>query len=475
MRNILAIARLTISEGVRMRLVLVFAVVLVFIMLRLPFTLQGDDTLTGRLQTFLSYSLSAVSLLLGLSCVFLSCATLTNEIKNCSIHLVVTKPVSRFQILAGKWLGVNVLMTVLVLLCGLTIYGFARFIKSGPAANERDKISIRDVVWRGRVAAAPTPPGDLLERAREWVKSQIKQGQDYARGEQYAVVEKLKDLQNDWRTLGPGDQRVYRFDNLVPPRSADAAIQVRYRARGVGLGLDELVRMRFVFVDPDNGEPLGGEAFVDPDTGQYLAGFAAEARSQDRHQFLVRGQSVIKEGRTALLVTNLPRVEAQPVIHFDSDDGLEILYNVGTFEENYVKTLLIIIGRLAFLSAVGLTFGVFVSFPVACLCACTFYVVCMGMPFWLESIGANMEVRLVSIDPYGHLGPAIRFVLVPLLKFAFPNFALYDGARHLIDGEFIRAGLLCKALLHTLIYGGVLLFVPGWLVFRSREIAEVTV
>ena len=46
-----------------------FVIVLVFMLLRLPFTVRGDETVAGQLQTFLSYSLGAVGTLLGLASV----------------------------------------------------------------------------------------------------------------------------------------------------------------------------------------------------------------------------------------------------------------------------------------------------------------------------------------------------------------------------------------------------------------------
>ncbi|MFH1748032.1 MAG: ABC transporter permease subunit [Planctomycetota bacterium] len=462
MRNIFAIARLTFSEGIRMKIVLVFLLVLVFVMLRMPFTLRGDETLAGRLQTFLEYSLGAVGVLLSMACVFLSCSTLTSEIKSNVIHLVIAKPVSRLQILAGKWLGINLLMILLVLLCGLTIYGFARFIKAHPASFQRDEINVRDVVWRARVAAMPTPPASLEDEAREWVSSQMKQGQDFSRGEEVAVKDRMRHLENAWRSIPPNHGRVYFFDNLIAPRAAEEAVQVRYRARGIPLPASQQVPINFTFADPD--------------TNQQISGWhRAKERSSELHQFLVRGQAVIKDGRSAIGVANPLMPPERSVIHFEGEDWLQILYNVGTFEENYTKTLLIIMARLAFLSAIGLFFSVFVSFPVACLCAFTFYLVCLGMPFWLEAIGANLEFRTDDIDPFGSFGPLARLLLVPLMKFVFPNFALYDGARHLIAGEYISAALLIKSLAHTLAYGAILLFLPGWLIFRSREIAEVTI
>ena len=462
MRNILAIARLAFWEGVRMRIILLFVIVLVFLLLRLPFTVRGDETVAGQLQTFLSYSLGAVGLLLGLATVFLSCSTLSNEIKNNSIQMVVTKPVTRFEILAGKWLGVNVLIFLLLLLCGTTIYTFAVLIKNRPVAFARDEVNIRDVVWQARVAAKPKPARDLEAEAREWVTSQIKQGQVFSRGEQYAIEQRVQELKNDWRTIPPGHYEVYIFEDLIPPRRADAVIQVRYRARGRPMPMSEKLSIDFAFADPDTFQQIG-------------AWHQTRESTIDLHQFLAHGQGVIKDGRTALVIANPGPPANRVSIYLEQDDWLEMLYNIGTFEENYVKTLLIMAARLALLSALGLLFSVFVSFPVACFCVLTFYVICIGMPFWMESIGGNMEVYHVAIDPYGRFGPAFRALLVPFLKLAFPDFSYYNGTHHLIMGEYISLRLLLQTLGHTVVYGFLLLFLPGWLVFKTREIAEITV
>ena len=184
---------------------------------------------------------------------------------------------------------------------------------------------------------------------------------------------------------------------------------------------------------------------------------------------------MIKNGRAVLLVGNPLPPDGRLSVLFDQDQWLELLYQIGSFEENYLKVLLLIVGRLAILSAVGLLFSVFVSFPVACFCVLTFYVICLGMPFWLEAVGANMEVPLASIDPYGRFGPLVRLLLVPFMTFAFPNFAAYSGTDQLIEGEYISTALVAKAMVHTAVYGAVLLFLPGWVVFQRREVADVVV
>jgi len=457
MKRVLAIARLTFWEGVRMRIVLVFLVLLVFIVLRLPFALRGDETLAGRLQTFLSYSLGALGIFMSLATVFLSCSTLTKDVQECSLHLVITKPVSRFQILAGKWLGVNSLNLLIVLLSGLVIYGFAVFIKSRPEQFARDRIKIDDVVWTARAAARPVKP-DFREKAREYVDQLVEDGKTFPHGEAAAVRQYAKEWTDTWKRIGPRENRRYEFENLSLPSEKDTIYQVRFKAMS-SVGVNDPLKI--------------GWAILDPETNLPLATRETDERSSARHQFLVRS-GVVKDGRAAIVIYN-PTSNRYKSIHLEGEDGLEILYKVGGFEMNLAKNLLLVLFRLAFLSAAGLFFSTFVSFPVACFCVLTIFVLCIGMPWWQTVVGTDLQIPTPQIDPYGSFGPLARLVLKPLLTVVLPNFIEYDGTSRLIDGALIPASLLWRGGAHTLIYGVVLLALPGWLIFRSREIAQTIV
>lgn len=462
MRRVLAIALLTFREGIRMRIVLVFLIVLVMLVLYMPFALRGDETLAGRLQNFLAYSLGALGVLLSLATIFFSCATLTNEFTQRSLHLVVTKPVTRAHVLIGKWLGVNLLNLLIVVLCGAAIYAFAVYIKTRPEQFQRDRLKVRDVVWTARHAARPELPEDLDERVAEEVRSMLDTGELSPGMERTAFEERYKELLMLWQAVPPTGYRLYQFENLSPPEREDTVIQVRYKAVGMPIPPTEMVEVGWAFCDPDTGFPLHEPTFT-------------RERSGYTHQFLVTAARVIKDGRASLMVINPadPSV-LRTVINFEGADGLQILYKVESFELGYLKSLAIILLRVALLAAIGLFFGVFVSFPVACLCVCAFYVICLGMPFWLESIGANLQLVMPSVDPYGAWGPAVRAVLVTILRVFFPDFSYYDGVRHLIDGEFVAYTLLGWTLLRTLLYGLALL-AAGWLIFRQREVAGITV
>ncbi len=458
MNRILAIARLTFWEGIRMRIVLVFIVVLVFVVLRLPFALRGDETLSGRLQTFLSYSLSALSVFMSLAIVFLSCSTLTKDIQERSLFLVVTKPVSRFQILLGKWVGVNALSILMILLSGLVIYGFAVFIKTRPEQFLRDRLKLDDVVWTARDAARPIAP-DFESAARERVEQLAQQGETFEMGKDRVIYQMVKEWTEEWKRVPPRGERVYEFENLAPPESGETVYQVRFKAQAVPMGSTEKLRIGWVILDPETQAPLAARE--------------TEERTSTTHQFLVRS-GVVKDGRAMIAVVNPPS-NVRKAIYFEGDSGIEILYKTGSFEMNFVKALLLIAFRLAFLSAVGLFFSTFVSFPVACFCGLTILMLCIGMPWWLESIGADMRNPDPGVDPYGVFGPLVRPIVVPILKVALPNFVALDGVGQLIDGYVIPNSLMWRGAGHTLIYGILLLILPGWLIFRSREIAETIV
>lgn len=471
MNAALAIARLTFWEAVRMRIVLVFILVLAFLLLLMPGALRGDDTVTGRLQTFLSYSLSAVTIFLGVATVFLSCATLSNELRYNQIHLVLTKPVARFQVLLGKWLGVMALNFVLVTLCAISIYAFARLIKAQKVGFERDRINLNDVIWTARAAAQPIKPEEeWRQRAAQEVIDLAKSGAIAETGMKAAdeamranaFKERLNQAENDWRMIADGQYRDFRFERLIPPGSDDEAMQIRFKARGLPLPLMEILYCQWEFVDPTTGYPI-------------TPAIVTEERAAQRHQFLIRGKQLIKDGKAVLRVTN-PLSPNDPVkIFFADNNSLEILYKVDTFEANFVRAVTLIFLQLAFLAAMGLFFSTFVSFPVACLCTFTVYLIGVAHPFWMESIGANMQMFDADVDPYGRFGPFVRqYFLVPFLH-VFPDFVAFSGGGKLVDGEVISYTLLGQGFGRMLAFSGVVLLTVGWFIFSRREIAAVQV
>lgn len=458
MRRVWSIALLTFSEGVRMKVVLVFLILLGLIEVCLLKWARGDGTLAGRLQTFLFYALMSLGFFLSLATVFFSCATLANEFTRRTLHLVTTKPVARFQILFGKWLGINLLNVLIIVIAGVGIYGGAYLIQSQEEEFLRDRYKVRDVVWSARNSAQPTPPLEQInEAAQAEVEQRLETGEIEPVQRRRALQETRRELAKGWMTLAPRSQRVYEFEDLTPPEREDTVIQVRYKAVGRPMPEDERIPIAWTFLDPERNAPLHEPMIT-------------RERSGQTHQFLVRAARVIKDGRAKLLVTNPSTYGA---VIFEDDGSLEVLYKVSSFELNFVRALTIVLLRVMLLSGVGLFFATWASFPVAALGTSVMYFFCAWLQAFLEGIGANDEMLMPQHDPYGVLGPSVRAVLVPLLRVMFPDFSYYDGVPFVVDGEFVPNPVLAWALVRILLTG-VAAVLLGWLVFSAREVASVS-
>ncbi len=123
MQRLLAIAWLTWKAVLRFKLFLVIAALLILAVVGLPLIIKDDGTARGFTQILLTYTLSAITALLGLSTLWLSCGTLARDIEECQIQVVATKPIARWQIWLGKWIGIMSLNAALLALSGVCVYG----------------------------------------------------------------------------------------------------------------------------------------------------------------------------------------------------------------------------------------------------------------------------------------------------------------------------------------------------------------
>src|SRR6266513_1907812 len=119
MQRLLAIALLTIKAAFRFRLVLMLSIILLGGVVLLPMIIKDDGTARGFTQILLTYTLSLITALLGLSTLWLACGTLARDIEECQIQMVAVKPIPRWQIWLGKWLGIMSLNAVLLALSGI--------------------------------------------------------------------------------------------------------------------------------------------------------------------------------------------------------------------------------------------------------------------------------------------------------------------------------------------------------------------
>src|SRR5687768_12414754 len=136
MRRIFAIAMLTLKAAFRYRVVLVMALLLLAGVILLPLIIKDDGTARGFSQIILTYTLTLMTALLGFATLWLSCGILAREIEDAQMQMVVVKPISRWQIWLGKWLGILALNALLLAVTGAAVYGLTQWRATKLTAKE---------------------------------------------------------------------------------------------------------------------------------------------------------------------------------------------------------------------------------------------------------------------------------------------------------------------------------------------------
>jgi len=124
MRSIWAVAVNTTRRALRMKVAIVFTILLLVLLPVMSLAMTGDGTVKGRLQCFVSYGLSLTSFLLCLLTIFVTVYSITSDFQHKQIYTVLTKPIRRWQLLLGKVGGVILLDVFLLSFFALIITSF---------------------------------------------------------------------------------------------------------------------------------------------------------------------------------------------------------------------------------------------------------------------------------------------------------------------------------------------------------------
>jgi hypothetical protein len=121
LRRVVAMARLAFKEAVRNKVLVAFAVFVVFLLFAGWFLDVRSDS-PERL--YLSFVLKWTNYLILILAMFLSAFSLPNDMKQRTIYTIVTKPVRAWEIVIGKTLGFVTVGSVLILLMWTVGYVF---------------------------------------------------------------------------------------------------------------------------------------------------------------------------------------------------------------------------------------------------------------------------------------------------------------------------------------------------------------
>ena len=533
-RRVGAIARTTLSEGIRAKAGAGFALIILIAIPIFWFTANGDGTIKGQVQMFLSYSLGFTTFLLSLLTIFFSCRSLSNEIASRQIYGIVSKPVPRWQIIAGKWIGVMALNVILLSIATVAVYvgtlgtigRFKRHLtheletygalkpdqaEATVAALDQVKgigkegldspvvTAFMNVLGKSREAV-----GEILLRLPEATRMNLRKLDEMRRqvvvaraavgvelpdvreevDKRYAKLKEAGELPQGWSDSKIRKQietALYGQFSTVPP-GPQFMRQWRIAGPKPVKGRDVIMSVRFKLNAPGYIPPYdeGGDTF-DENTLFCAWGIGNPSKSnfvQARDAYPVNSfyelevPSFCLEDDGTLILSFVNLDPRKRDLSFDfQNHGLEVLYHVGSFETGLAQASLAALVPIACLASFGVFASTFLSFPVGTLIVLTLYILGSSMGFIADALAVTKDYT----GPYSlGLEFEIRRASYDLLGWALATGDL-DPVNKLIDGRAIGWGPLWNDCWKFVLLKGMAVFVLAVLVIRRRELAAVIV
>ena len=456
MQSILAIVWLTWKAALRFKLFLVIAVLLLAAVVGLPLLIKDDGTARGFTQIILTYTLSAVTGLLGISTLWLSCGTLARDIEECQIQVVATKPIARWQIWIGKWLGIVLLNAVLLALSGACIFAVLQWRAGKLPASEQAILREQVLVARGS-AKEPNMDAEIKQEAEQILQNRIKTTQ-VAKGDVPELRKQIREgVKADLQLVPPGYQS--------RPWKIDLGFAKNYLA---GKPLQLRVKFNSAQKTPSGTFVAAWQVGV-PEKTRLWQSEPMSLAPDTFHEFAIPPDMFDADGVLTISFANANNV----ALLFPLDEGMEVLYPEGGFALNFARGLGIIFCWMALLAAVGLAAASFLSFPVATFFSLSLMLVVLCSGTLAESVdsgsvAAGDEESGVAGHSFADsfLIPSFKGVLV-VVSLA-KSFSPIDS---LSSGRSITWTELATAFAQIVLLLGGIFAVAGIIFFNRRELA----
>lgn len=369
MNRVLTISALTWKAAFRYRLFWLLSGLLVAAVVGLPLLIKDDGTAQGLTQILLTYTLSAITAILGFATLWIACGSLARDIDECQIQMVVTKPVARWQIWLGKWLGILGLNAVLLALSGAAVFIFLTNRASHLPADQQNVL--RQDIFVAR-ASFKQPPPDYAGEAERALQDAAKLNN--IPDDQKPEVRKmlLDRIKSGSEVVPPGYMKRWTIDTGVLKNFVqDRPLQLRVRFRTSRYNDGETYPTVWIIGDPDLPSSQRMTQVLPPESFQ---------------EFNIPNL-IDNNGKLTIDVANPPSNGVD--LLFDANDGLEVLYPESSFGINFIRGLLIIFCWLTLLTTIGLAAGSLLSFPVAAF----FSLAVLVIGFSSGTISAAVESR----------------------------------------------------------------------------------
>ena len=455
MQRIFAIAGLTWKAALRFKLFLVIAVLLIAAVVGLPLVIRDDGTAQGFTQIILTYTLSAITALLGLSTLWLACGTLARDIEECQIQVVATKPIARWQIWLGKWLGLVTLNAALLAIAGAFVFGLLQYRASKLPADVQKSLHEQILVARGSAKEADSK-AEIEADTDRILQNRLKT----STVEKVDVPEVRKQIREmvkaDLQLVPQSYQRIWKIDlGFAKERIAGKPLQLRVKFNSAQKSPSGTFTLVWAVGSQEQQKLWRSEPMsLAPDTF---------------HEFPIPADMFDDKGMLTVVVMN-PNATS---LLFPLDEGVEVLYPEGGFALNFARGLGIIFFWLALMAAIGLMAASFLSFPVAAFFSLAMLTMVLSSGMLADAVDSGSVAA--GNEETGQAGHSVMdIVLIPAFKGLLEVIKLVQGyspVEALSTGRSITWGELGMAFTQIVLLIGGIFSVMGIIFFNRRELA----
>jgi hypothetical protein len=347
MQRLFAMIWLTWKAAFRFRLFLVVSALLLAAVVGLPLLIKDDGTARGFTQILLTYTLTTITGLLGLSTLWLACGILARDIEDCQMQVVAVKPIARWQIWIGKWLGIMSLNAALLAISGGCVYGLLLWRAAKLPADQQKVLRNEVLVARGS-ARQPSYDKEINAETDRLLKERLAKF-PIDRVDLADVRKQIREqVKAEYQIVPPGYPRVWQIDLSAARRSLrDEPLFLRVKFNSAEKTASGTFDVLWRVGVPRQTQLWQSELMsLAPDTF---------------HEFQIPANLVDEKGVLTVSILN----PNEATLLFPLEDGVEVLYREGGFALNFFRGLTILFCWMALLATVGLTSASFLSFPVA--------------------------------------------------------------------------------------------------------------
>lgn len=458
MRSIRGIVGLTLKSAFRNRLIVFILIGLALGVVLLPTLIEHDETAKGFTQIVLSYTLSFTVFLLGIVTLAVSCGSLAKDIEDCQMQMVAVKPVERWKIWLGKWLGVMAVNLVCVIFAGAFVF-ISLMIKS-KELSDQEYATLKNEVLVARGVVKP-PPVDVDQMANEAFNRIIAEN-DPPESEWEAIRKNAREtVLTQIQLINPGYAKLWTFDfSMLKNRVQDKPLYLRVNFQtSYAIRNDQdpnIYRMVFVFGSPESEERLG---------------VRKELTAAQWHTIEIPPGMLDDDGILHVEIQNY----ADTSLLFPIDESLQTLYPEGGFTLNYARGLVILLCWLALITTLGLTASSFLSFPVAAFFSISILVIFFSGGL-VDTVVENNTIMGIDYNAGGKReNPVVDAIGVPFFKGldGLINMVTeFSPVESLSSGRSVSWFQLLRAIVQIVFVAAGILGSFGIYAFARRELAK---